>query len=455
MKKVSALFGSLLFGAALLAASGQPVHAADNGQGQAGPAQTEQVQASQTQTANAAAQTNTVSTSSPAVSQQFTSRINYVRGYGVNLWQLSSDQSLTWTGRRLASGSQWKTFGYTDLSRSQSRVYNLGGNQWIEAQYLVNAASGQKVAGYASQTVNQNPNNQANANAGQSSQSSALTPAANGTIGVVGYVPNYGIALYQVSGNQASLTGRYLRNGSAWKIVGSRTINGTTYYNLGGNQWVNSQYIVTGNGNGSYRLLKSNASSRQYYTSQYNPVFAPWGCASSALSMLMKFDGNWQNVPGATEQAKLTYMQNHLPRNKANGGQDGDPYTGRGFTRVIQSYRLTQYAHALGDPRIVDISGASLGSIANLVKGGKPVLYYGWSSYDAGGARNHCKVIFGYNARSNTFLVHDPLYQFRYFYRGGGGTREGVHDGYDLGPIAWVPARSIAREYAGQALTIR
>lgn len=260
--------------------------------------------------------------------------------------------------------------------------------------------------------------------------------------------------MYTVNGNSVQSAGRYLKNGTAWKIVGSKTINGTTYYNLGGNQWVNSAYIVTGNANGSYRVLKSSASSREYYTSQYNPVFAPWGCASSALSMLMKFDGNWKNVPGSTEKAKLTYMQNHLPRNKANGGQDGDPYTGKGFTRVILSYRLAQYAHALGDPKIVDISGASLSTIANLVKGGTPVLYYGWSSYQAGGARNHCKVIFGYNAKNNTFLVHDPLYQYKYFYRGGGGMREGVRNGYDLGPIAWVLASQIAREYAGNALTI-
>lgn len=130
MKKTSALLGSLLFGAALLTATGQPVHADTTTQ--TAPqttnvqtsSQTADSQASQTAAADQTA-TEQVATSTPAVQQQFTSQINYVKGYGVNLWQLNSDQSVTWTGRRLTAGTQWKTFGYTDLSKSQQRVYNL------------------------------------------------------------------------------------------------------------------------------------------------------------------------------------------------------------------------------------------------------------------------------------------------------------------------------------------
>ena len=166
--------------------------------------------------------------------------------------------------------------------------------------------------------------------------------------------------------------------------------------------------------------------------------------------MLMKYDGTFKNVPGATEYDKLKYMQDNLPRNKNLGGQDGNPYTGAGFTRVILSNALTNYAHQLGDKNVRDISGASLDTIANLVLDGHPVLYYGWSSYNGGGnlARNHCKVIMGYNGANNTFLVHDPLYMNKHFYKGGGGMREGIYNGYDLGPISWVGANSIAKEYA-------
>ncbi|MTE03133.1 GH25 family lysozyme [Lactobacillus johnsonii] len=240
-------------------------------------------------------------------------------------------------------------------------------------------------------------------------------------------------------------------------------VNYDAYYQTGNYVWLrqpraNNQYgYLVGRNNGQawgtfgkYRVLKDRADSTQYYTSQYNPVFAPWGCASAALSMLMKYDGTFKNVPGATEYDKLKYMQDNLPRNKNLGGQDGNPYTGAGFTRVILSNALTNYAHQLGDKNVRDISGASLDTIANLVLDGHPVLYYGWSSYNGGGnmARNHCKVIMGYNGANNTFLVHDPLYMNKHFYKGGGGMREGIYNGYDLGPISWVSANSIAKEYA-------
>ncbi len=240
-------------------------------------------------------------------------------------------------------------------------------------------------------------------------------------------------------------------------------VNYDAYYQTGNYVWLrqpraNNQYgYLVGRNHGQawgtfgkYRVLKDRADSTQYYTSQYNPVFAPWGCASAALSMLMKYDGTFKNVPGATEYDKLKYMQDNLPRNKNLGGQDGNPYTGAGFTRVILSNALTNYAHQLGDKNVRDISGASLDTIANLVLDGHPVVYYGWSSYNGGGnmARNHCKVIMGYNGANNTFLVHDPLYMNKHFYKGGGGMREGIYNGYDLGPISWVSANSIAKEYA-------
>lgn len=383
------------------------------------------------------------------VADKFTGKINYVKGYGVNLWKLNDDNSLSWIApRRLQSGSQWKVFSYTDLTEKNMRLYNLGGNQWVDGKYLVNASNNQKVVAtpQATNTANNKP----------AVSTNDMTALPKGSFVVVGYTPHYGIALYNERNNAMHATGRSLPNGSAWNTFGKKTVNSRLYYNLGGNQWVDANWVIEGVANGKERVLKSNANSREYYTTQYNPVFAPWGCASAALSMLMKYDGTWKNVPGSTEEAKLRYMQDHLPRNKAQGGQDGNPYNGAGFTAVINSKALTNYAHALGDSKIRDISGVSLGNIAKLIEAGHPVLYYGWSSYNGNGkgtagqqwARNHCKVIFGYNPANNTFLVHDPLYMNKHFYKGGSGQREGIYNGYDLGPIAWVSASSIQREFA-------
>ena len=365
------------------------------------------------------------------VKQEFVGKINYVPGYGVNLWKITEDNSVSWSApRRLATGSTWKVYGYTEINKD--RLYNLGGNQWVYSQYIVNTDS---------------PTTPANAD---------MTPLPKNSFVVVAYTPNYGIAVWNQNGDKLKLAGKTLANGSSWKAFGKKDFNNTTFYNLGGNQWVDSTYVIEGTSTGKYTVLKDDASSQEYYTSQYNPVFAPWGCASAALSMLMKYDGNWKNVPGTTDAQKLRYMQDHLPQNNY-GGQVGNPYTGAGFKSVITSKALANYAHSLGDSRIKDISGVSLNTIADLVEAGHPVLYYGWSSYDGGGnkARNHCKVILGYNPANNTFLVHDPLYQYKYFYRGGGGQREGIYNGYDLGPIAWVNASSIGREFRNNALTIQ
>lgn len=381
------------------------------------------------------------------VADNFVGKINYVKGYGVNLWKLNDDNSMTWIApRRLQSGSKWKVFSYTDLTDKNIRLYNLGGNQWVDGQYLVNAANNKKVVAKPNQANNTSSNTTAN--------NSGMTKLPKNSFVVIGYVPNYGVALWNENNGKLRASGRTLKTGTAWNAFGKKNFNNHLYYNLGGNQWVDSNWAIEGVSTGKYTVLKDDVNSRQYYTSQYNPVFAPWGCASAALSMLMKYDGNWKNVPGSTEYAKIKYMQDHLPRNKALGGQDGNPYTGKGFTKVITSNALKNYAHNLGDAKVRDISGASLNSIAKLVEAGHPVLYYGWSSYNGNGGgsqpwdRNHCKVIFGYNPHNNMFLVHDPLYMNKHFVKGGGGAREGIHNGYDLGPIAWVSYNSIAKEYA-------
>lgn len=261
---------------------------------------------------------------------------------------------------------------------------------------------------------------------------------------VVSYKPQKHIHIYVRKNNKFKRNGKLIKNGATLKAYDKAKKGKSTYYYVGKKRWVNSKYVIKYHlKHTRYNVLKKNAKSRQYYTSQYFPVFAPWGCASSSLSMLMKYDHTWHKVPGSTAKAKLTYMQDHLPRNKSNGGQDGNPYTGLGFTRVILSQRLMAYAHKLGDKKVKDVSGISMKNLSKLVLSGHPVLYYGYSSYNGTGYRNHDKVIFGYSKKSNKFLVHDPLYQANRFYKGGGG-----HNRYDLGPISWVKASSIKREFA-------
>ncbi|KRL63365.1 C40 family peptidase [Lactobacillus psittaci] len=64
--------------------------------------------------------------------------INYVPGYGVNVW--SSYNNPTFTGKRLAHGTSWKVFASATDSKG-ALWYNLGGNQWIQAGYCVDSSS--------------------------------------------------------------------------------------------------------------------------------------------------------------------------------------------------------------------------------------------------------------------------------------------------------------------------
>lgn len=61
-------------------------------------------------------------------------------------------------------------------------------------------------------------------------------------VGQVNYVPGYGIMVWKNPGS--GMLGRYLPHGSRWRVFKKATLaNGTTWYNLGGDQWVDGQYL--------------------------------------------------------------------------------------------------------------------------------------------------------------------------------------------------------------------
>lgn len=58
----------------------------------------------------------------------------------------------------------------------------------------------------------------------------------------INYVPGYGVALWNSPLNGSTIPGRYLAHGTSWKVSGVTTVNGETWYNLGGKQWVSGKY---------------------------------------------------------------------------------------------------------------------------------------------------------------------------------------------------------------------
>jgi hypothetical protein len=132
--------------------------------------------------------------------------IHYVPGYGIAVWHLGQG-AMHITSKTLTDGTSWRVYGSQIIGGMT--WYNVGGNQWIDAQYTKSAAI-------------------------------AVTPI-KGTA-QINFVPGYGIAVWQVPSK--TITSRFLRHGSRWRVLGRTTVGGKTWYNLGGRQWIDGQYVL-------------------------------------------------------------------------------------------------------------------------------------------------------------------------------------------------------------------
>ena len=272
-----------------------------------------------------------------------------------------------------------------------------------------------------------------------------------------GFYNNWGHTYYfQADGSR--LDDGFYNNWGHTYYFGS---DGARWDNRWYNNWGNKYYfgsdgaLLTNNFfntlgvNGDYDVHWANESgivNDVHYFSQYTPVFAPWGCAGASLAMLLSIKNVYPNLYDLIHNEPNVYGS----RNQGwNGGQSGDVTTGSGFDHVIQPNALSNYGKQFYSG-INDISYVNTSKIAKIIQSGHPVLYYGWSAYDAGGNRNHCKVIYGYNSHNNTFHVYDPLYG----YKGRWSAHSTGGNAYDLGYNAWVPAWHIQSEMSGQAVSI-
>lgn len=130
--------------------------------------------------------------------------VNYVPGYGIAVYDAPDGQ---FTSQRLPHGSAWR-ISHQAVSRKNSKDvwYQVGKNQWIKADYV------------------------------------SMTPVSNAryfnAVGRVNYVTGYSIKVWK-DANKSQWTGKYLANGTSWKVFGEQD----GFYNVGGNQWVEKQYI--------------------------------------------------------------------------------------------------------------------------------------------------------------------------------------------------------------------
>ncbi|KRM72063.1 immunoglobulin-like domain-containing protein [Lacticaseibacillus brantae] len=140
--------------------------------------------------------------------------VNYVPGYGIAVWNnYTADRKAT--DKKLAHGTAWKYFA-TATDENGNLWYNLGGNQWVDGKYISFTKPG---------------------NSGESNEITPIT-----AVGTVNYVPGYGIAIWGKPA--ADVTSKKLAHGTSWKVFAKTTVNGTTWYNLGGNQWISGKYFI-------------------------------------------------------------------------------------------------------------------------------------------------------------------------------------------------------------------
>ena len=136
--------------------------------------------------------------------------VNYVGPGKVAIWNSPWSGRHT-TGKFMTNGSAYNAYGKATDESGQA-WYNLGGNQWVSAQYVALS----KAKDYAYQKV----------------RGIGTTKVDKGKI-----------ALWNRPSFNGSIT-RMISSGTRWQIYGEASGGGSsTWYDLGGNQWIDGQYM--------------------------------------------------------------------------------------------------------------------------------------------------------------------------------------------------------------------
>ncbi|MCH3904905.1 MAG: hypothetical protein LKE17_04090 [Lactobacillus sp.] len=149
-------------------------------------------------------------------------KVNYVKGYGVNLYHLYGSEP-SYIGQRVAADSTITAYindTKTVNGVSYTRVDGYGDNVWIQTQYLDGSWK------------------HSNTNTNKPSTSSEEKVSG---VATVTYKGRGGVNLLNAEGKYQN---QYVKKGSAWKVFAKKTINGETMYRLGTqSQWIPAKYV--------------------------------------------------------------------------------------------------------------------------------------------------------------------------------------------------------------------
>lgn len=166
-------------------------------------------------------------------------------------------------GRVLKGASSWKFFAQTT---TQGALWlHLGGDQWIKTTGLNNLDITYDKTASQPSTPAPTPTPTPGLPAGSVKGKGAIT---------IKYKPGYGVAVWTQAGGHQVVKGKTLKHGTNWKFFASVTQNGVTWYNLGGNQWIDGRYVAlqgtkTAKGRvvvDAYMTIKTNKKKVMVYT---------------------------------------------------------------------------------------------------------------------------------------------------------------------------------------------
>ena len=127
---------------------------------------------------------------------------------------LQDDGSMTTiTNRALANNTSWQT----DQTKvvNGTTYYRVATNEWVAAQYLAGNSSTTDAASSANVIKVNNSNSS--------------------------YVQ---LVALQDDGSMTTITNRALANNTLWQTDQTKVVDGTTYYRVATNEWVNAEYII-------------------------------------------------------------------------------------------------------------------------------------------------------------------------------------------------------------------
>ena len=132
----------------------------------------------------------------------------------VPLMALQTDGSMkTITNRALSNNTSWQT----DQTKvvDGTTYYRVATNEWVAEQYLANNSSTTNAASDANVIKVNNANSS--------------------------YVQ---LVALQADGSMKIITNRALANNTSWQTDQTKVVDGTTYYRVATNEWINAEYII-------------------------------------------------------------------------------------------------------------------------------------------------------------------------------------------------------------------